>query len=84
MPAIIASAMTPEPTVAIVDFARGDIARSIAARSGRSGGRVPTAVRALRYSPAVATPVRKNRPVVVTRASSNPAAVSAASSSPGS
>src|SRR4051812_39582125 len=38
MPAIIASAMTPEPTVAIVDFARGDIARSIAARSCRSGG----------------------------------------------
>src|SRR5688572_28575849 len=37
MPAIIASAMTPEPIVAIVDFARGDIARSIAARSARSG-----------------------------------------------
>src|SRR5678815_3117316 len=37
MPAIIASAMTPEPTVAIVEFARGDIARSIAAGSGRSG-----------------------------------------------
>ena len=31
MPAIIASAMTPEPTVAIVDVARGDIGRSIAA-----------------------------------------------------
>ena len=30
-PAIIASAITPEPTVAIVDLAKGDIARSIAA-----------------------------------------------------
>ena len=31
MPAIIASAITPEPTVAMVDLAKGDIARSIAA-----------------------------------------------------
>ena len=37
IPAIIASAITPEPTVAIVAFARGDIARSIAVRDGRSG-----------------------------------------------
>ncbi len=68
MPAIIASAMTPEPTVAIVDFARGDIARSIAARSARFRRLTPGAAGSSRR------PVRKNRPVVVTRASSKPAA----------
>ena len=36
-PAIIASAMTPEPTVAIVRFARGDIARRITDQRATAG-----------------------------------------------
>ena len=67
-PAIMASAMTPEPTVAIVACARGDIARSIAAGS-RSARRAEAPPR----SAGRRTPIRKKRAVVVTRASRNPA-----------
>ena len=72
----MASAITPEPTVAIVAFARGDIGRSIAALGGVLGSGQPAHA-------ARATPVRKNRPVLVTMADSNPARASAASRSAG-
>ena len=65
-PAIIASAMTPEPTVAIVDFARGDIARSIAAEggsAGRAGRDSPWRPRSGRTGPVVVTlGVARSRP----------------------
>jgi hypothetical protein len=66
--------MTPEPTVAIVRFDRGDIARSI--------GRARALFRA-RPDQAVARPSRKKRPVLVTSAEAKPAARNAASSSSG-
>ena len=76
-PAIIASAMTPEPTVAIVALDRGDIARSIAIglAAPRAAGpaRAPrSARRSRRGQPATAVPSTKNRPVVVTSTSSKP------------
>ena len=73
-PAIIASAITPEPTVAIVAFARGDIGRSIA-----TGVRSDPGVRPVRQPAPM--PSRKKRPVVVTSISSKPAAASASTSS---
>ena len=72
----MASAMTPEPMVAIVRCSRGDIARSIA--------RALRAVPARTYRPqATALPTRKKRPVVVITAEAKPASSRAARSSSG-
>ena len=81
----MASAMTPEPTVAIVRSERGDMAASIPAarRAPWCGRRARAGSQAGGASPARAVPRRKNRDVVVTVGASKPAARSAASSSAG-
>ena len=61
-PTIMASAMTPEPTVAIVRFSRGDIAPEDSTGSRPPDVRAPVR---RRPQPASAATSRKKRPVVV-------------------
>jgi hypothetical protein len=75
----MASAMTPDPTVAMVDLV-GDIGR-VYGRLGRSGRGQPGPADGQLATPALRS---EDRPVVVTSAVSKPASSSAASSPAGS
>ena len=75
----MASAMTPEPTVAMVRFARGDIAPE-----DSTGSRALRARLARPAQPASADARTKNRPVGVRSIPRKPARRSAASTMPGS